>query len=118
MDKTEDPPEENILSAELPRSKELNLYLPVKVAHIVDEWYSDKDEHLKKCISKNHEQNKGLFSHDKKATNLSNAAGRNDPCPCGSGRKFKHCCELRQRIKNQKIVITNNLKKKNGLRNL
>ena len=19
--------------------------------------------------------------------------GRNDPCPCGSGRKFKHCCE-------------------------
>ena len=23
-------------------------------------------------------------------------AGRNDPCPCGSGRKFKHCCLLRQ----------------------
>ena len=20
------------------------------------------------------------------------ASGRNDPCPCGSGRKFKHCC--------------------------
>jgi len=20
-------------------------------------------------------------------------AGRNDPCPCGSGRKFKKCCE-------------------------
>jgi uncharacterized protein len=20
------------------------------------------------------------------------AVGRNDPCPCGSGRKFKHCC--------------------------
>ena len=20
------------------------------------------------------------------------AAGRNDPCPCGSGRKYKHCC--------------------------
>lgn len=19
-------------------------------------------------------------------------AGRNDPCPCGSGRKFKQCC--------------------------
>ena len=18
--------------------------------------------------------------------------GRNEPCPCGSGRKFKHCC--------------------------
>jgi uncharacterized protein YecA (UPF0149 family) len=20
--------------------------------------------------------------------------GRNDPCPCGSNRKFKHCCML------------------------
>ena len=24
------------------------------------------------------------------------ATGRNDPCPCGSGRKFKHCCALKQ----------------------
>ena len=22
-------------------------------------------------------------------------AGRNDPCPCGSGKKFKKCCERR-----------------------
>jgi hypothetical protein len=22
--------------------------------------------------------------------------GRNDPCPCGSGRKFKHCCGARR----------------------
>jgi uncharacterized protein YecA (UPF0149 family) len=21
--------------------------------------------------------------------------GRNDPCPCGSGKKFKHCCMRR-----------------------
>ena len=21
-----------------------------------------------------------------------NRIGRNDPCPCGSGKKFKHCC--------------------------
>jgi uncharacterized protein len=21
--------------------------------------------------------------------------GRNDPCPCGSGKKFKHCCAMR-----------------------
>jgi len=24
------------------------------------------------------------FSHEK--------TGRNDPCPCGSGKKYKHCC--------------------------
>ena len=23
---------------------------------------------------------------------MANKIGRNDPCPCGSGRKFKHCC--------------------------
>jgi hypothetical protein len=24
------------------------------------------------------------------------AAGRNDPCPCGSGRKYKKCCMLKE----------------------
>jgi uncharacterized protein len=30
----------------------------------------------------------------KRASNLQTAlkAGRNDPCPCGSGKKFKKCC--------------------------
>jgi hypothetical protein len=27
---------------------------------------------------------------------LSNHPGRNDPCPCGSGKKYKHCCALKQ----------------------
>lgn len=22
--------------------------------------------------------------------------GRNDPCPCGSGKKYKHCCRLKE----------------------
>lgn len=26
------------------------------------------------------------------ARTRSSRTGRNDPCPCGSGRKFKHCC--------------------------
>lgn len=26
------------------------------------------------------------------ATHVAKTAGRNDPCPCGSGRKFKKCC--------------------------
>ncbi len=24
---------------------------------------------------------------------------RNDPCPCGSGKKYKKCCELREKSK-------------------
>jgi preprotein translocase subunit SecA len=23
---------------------------------------------------------------------VSRKTGRNDPCPCGSGKKYKHCC--------------------------
>lgn len=32
--------------------------------------------------------------------------GRNDPCPCGSGRKFKKCCleSQRGRIPAKKVV--------------
>jgi hypothetical protein len=35
------------------------------------------------------EVNKGVFMTAK--------VGRNDPCPCGSGKKFKQCCFLKQR---------------------
>jgi hypothetical protein len=30
------------------------------------------------------------------ATGPTVTAGRNDPCPCGSGRKFKRCCSAKQ----------------------
>jgi SEC-C motif len=25
---------------------------------------------------------------------MTNRIGRNDPCSCGSGKKYKHCCAL------------------------
>lgn len=28
--------------------------------------------------------------------------GRNDPCPCGSGKKYKQCCLLKQPVPGQK----------------
>jgi preprotein translocase subunit SecA len=28
----------------------------------------------------------------KEAVPVGKRAGRNDPCPCGSGKKYKHCC--------------------------
>jgi tetratricopeptide (TPR) repeat protein len=27
---------------------------------------------------------------------MTSRPGRNDPCPCGSGKKYKHCCQMRQ----------------------
>jgi len=31
----------------------------------------------------------GKFTYD---PIIKNKIGRNDPCPCGSGKKYKHCC--------------------------
>ena len=48
----------------------------------------------------NKSENNSLFkqSDNKKKNNSSpfirseKKVGRNDPCPCGSGKKYKHCC--------------------------
>lgn len=33
-------------------------------------------------------------------------AGRNEPCPCGSGRKFKRCCEAKAaHLRTRTIVL-------------
>ena len=31
--------------------------------------------------------------------------GRNDPCPCGSGKKYKHCCYAEDSVKHEDAVI-------------
>ena len=30
--------------------------------------------------------------------------GRNDLCPCGSGRKYKHCCESKKRAGDKRMA--------------
>jgi hypothetical protein len=34
----------------------------------------------------------GLLAPSSSASGLTSQVGRNDPCPCGSGRKYKKCC--------------------------
>ena len=33
---------------------------------------------------------------------MNTKAGRNDPCPCGSGKKYKQCCLLKSASKKGK----------------
>jgi uncharacterized protein YecA (UPF0149 family) len=33
---------------------------------------------------------RGIFDHNTNKTKV----GRNDPCPCGSGKKYKKCCGM------------------------
>ena len=34
---------------------------------------------------------------------MSEKTGRNDPCPCGSGVKFKHCCQGKETEKSSAL---------------
>jgi hypothetical protein len=34
----------------------------------------------------------GIFELAESSVNPYRGVGRNDPCPCGSGKKFKRCC--------------------------
>ena len=40
------------------------------------------------------EKQKELYKAQKSSTTVvkGKKVGRNDPCPCGSGKKYKHCC--------------------------
>ncbi len=37
-----------------------------------------------------------------------NRIGRNDPCPCGSGRKFKKCCQVAQQVATAHVQAAKN----------
>ena len=47
-------------------------------------WNDILDEKTRKQIRKDHNMSKMVINDDK--------VGRNDPCPCGSGKKYKKCC--------------------------
>lgn len=44
-----------------------------------------------------------------------NAPGRNDPCPCGSGRKYKHCCLGKGQAAGGAAVVTPDAWHRRGL---
>jgi len=57
----------------------------------------------KKPMTGNHKLKRGIRNFDRKGTIEGRATtetlraepkvGRNDPCPCGSGKKYKKCCK-------------------------
>ncbi|WP_312701960.1 SEC-C metal-binding domain-containing protein [Sedimentibacter sp.] len=50
----------------------------------MDEWNNIFDEEKRKQIKKDFNRSKIVVNENK--------VGRNDPCPCGSGKKYKKCC--------------------------
>ncbi len=50
----------------------------------LEEWNKVFDEDKQEEIAKQYKKSKTVVKPKK--------IGRNDPCPCGSGKKYKHCC--------------------------
>ena len=57
-----------------------------------------KDDRLLECVAVQHEIDHldGVLMFDRKrpseTVKLEKKVGRNEPCPCGSGKKYKKCC--------------------------
>jgi len=47
------------------------------------------------CVSK--------LTHSKNSGMIALKVGRNDPCPCGSGKKYKKCCMLKDEMQKPEI---------------
>ena len=62
---------------------------------VVSEYFFERPKLLEKNHPKLYALLEEIFDHDMAERNLSKPQGkigRNNPCPCNSGKKFKHCC--------------------------
>lgn len=62
---------------------------------VVSEYFFERPKLLAKKHPELYDMLEEIFDHDMEKRQLNRKAhslGRNSPCPCGSGRKFKHCC--------------------------
>lgn len=90
-------------------SKESSKEVPDILKHLIDfldtEGYIKNSEKIKKAIAENAKNFHKLLStqkpvaksspgiaKDKTTVSEETKIGRNDPCPCGSGKKYKKCC--------------------------
>lgn len=60
----------------------------------ISHWHSYSDEYRRRQTSAGKNERDGwmLSTSSEPVTNPYKDVGRNDPCPCGSGKKFKKCC--------------------------
>lgn len=62
---------------------------------VISEYFFERPKLLKKSHPKLYKLLEGIFDHKMSQRNLSKISGRtgrNNPCSCGSGRKYKRCC--------------------------
>lgn len=72
-------PEEEVLTETPQQREELSKQIPASVARLYRFWQPYRRAVAKRTIGASFQR-----EHTK--------VGRNEPCPCGSGKKFKKCC--------------------------
>jgi len=72
-------PEEEALTETPTQREKLSKQIPASIAWIYRFWMPYREAVFERSVAKTIQR-----SHPK--------IGRNDPCPCGSGKKFKKCC--------------------------
>ena len=60
-------------------------------SELIDDDGSD-EAFCPECAAGGHDPNDALHSMTAPPVSRERKIGRNDPCPCGSGRKYKRCC--------------------------
>ncbi|NOX45996.1 MAG: DUF1186 domain-containing protein [Chlorobi bacterium] len=60
----------------------------------IQSWSSNRDDDYDDDIDAE-EDYPGSNSDDRQSVNTGKKVGRNDPCPCGSGKKYKKCCLIK-----------------------
>ena len=53
---------------------------------------SQLEDHLQHAQASHGDEISAAEAHKKPVTNDGKKVGRNDPCPCGSGKKYKNSC--------------------------
>ncbi len=61
------------------------------VIGVLSQWYGFSDEYLQKEKEVENVKRQPIQVTNT-ITNPYRIVGRNDPCPCGSGKKYKKCC--------------------------
>ena len=85
-------PEQQAAAAQQEAGEEPSPAQKQKLEQAIKEQRSQLSDHLKNAQASHGDEVSAAEAKKKPVTNDGKKVGRNDPCPCGSGKKYKNCC--------------------------
>lgn len=85
-------PEQQAAAAQQEAGEEPSHAQKQKLEQAIKEQRSQLSDHLKNAQASHGDEVSAAEAKKKPVTNDGKKVGRNDPCPCGSGKKYKNCC--------------------------